>query len=436
MVLFLQKIFGKIIFATIWMIATSYAVANDETASSIMWDRFGIAFDETDCFAGTHPDCKLFYVSELRQDGPAELAGVRVGDFLQWSKPTFAAMKPSRFTVELYNKELLYQIRGRLFVNARRGNVEEIAALAKEQNSLHGLVGPKSEFQQKVYLNFLLLEEHLGIRVDDLGYVLSVIPGSVSDVAGIQVGDQAYSTHNAPTDSRHMAYEAMFRLFALTQQSTPKSHRFVRNGETISIEIPVVKMGDTINPKLLPPKLEPETAKVFELLPRLAKPILEALYVGNFERVDLEKQKFYRLSFQSSIFAHLGENELAFELRKEMEKRAENGRFQPLLAHYALVKARYLGLCKQRAFRIPYTTKTIQTITNGYGISLGSSVIKEESSILDVDIRFAEFVLSSEWLHPRAGWTGGFKSFIEAAGGCNSQILATLEKNMLAYQDH
>jgi hypothetical protein len=376
----------------------------------------------------------MFYISEVKEDGNAALAGVKPGDALTFiTSSLFDMMRPERVGLEEYQREFLRKVRRHLVFKARIYQLEALNAAAKARGN-YGVLNEEENYRIG-YFNYIEAERHLGFSLDDQGVVTSVVPGTPAAAAGIQVGDHMIFKDTSPVENREEARTMMIEHLNSVLHNKSNSQYFLRDGETIKLEMPHLALGETLSPGLAPPELSESEMAAFNELPDIIQPVLKALYSDKFELADFERQRFYRISYRASIVSFMGENEIAFKLKEALDKKAEEGRFAPLLAHYALVKARYFDNCGAPVTAIDYTVTRSRTYTSTFGVDW-SQVLSQEAASIDVDARFAPYVREAEWAYPRAGWTGSFRNFMEKAGGCGSPILQTLEDNMLRYQSH
>ncbi|EIM76527.1 hypothetical protein A33O_05110 [Nitratireductor aquibiodomus RA22] len=376
----------------------------------------------------------MFYVSDVKDGGKASLAGVKSGDALTFiTSSLFDMMRPERVGLEEYQRDFLRKVGRHLVFKARIFDLEALNAAAKARGN-YGVLNEEENYRIG-YFNYIEAERHLGFSLDDRGIVTSVVPGTPAAAAGIQLGDHMIFKDTSPVENREEARTMMIQHLNSVLYNKSNSQYFIRDGETIKLEMPHLAYGETLSPGLVPPELSESELAAFNELPDIIQPVMKALYADKFELADFERQRFYRISYRASIVSFMGENEIAFKLKEALDKKAEEGRFAPLLAHYALVKARYFNNCGAPVSSIDYTVTRSRTYSSTFGVDW-TQVLSQEAKSVEVDARFASYVREAEWVYPRAGWTGSFRNFIEKAGGCGSPMLQSLEDNMLRYQSH
>ncbi|WP_434053879.1 MAG: hypothetical protein RDA78_02945 [Roseibium sp.] len=411
------------------------ALATDEDPIERLYNEHGIRFsDEYPCTVKwiSNEPCKSFVLSEVRIDSEAYYAGLRKGH-VSGLFPGYT--KRITKTKSQYAEDVLYSISVKRFSAVRYCEFSKMLAKYESGGTPEEVsCGHKNPNSKVTMLGRATAESHIGIKLDDDGVVTSLIVPSPASVGGIQIGDQLLYGPKPPRDLE-ITLTMLNQLFV---NVVNKGHGefFLRGGKTIEVNMPLVRMGQTVDPRLAQTELTSSEATVFDELPDAIRPFLTAIYGGRFERAEMEKKVFYLKAYSLTLGAQLGETPIGGALNANYDSAVDATRFAPLVAQYGLVKLNTVGNCGNPVTTIPYTETVVRTLSDGYGFVWSESVVSKTSKSFDIDARFAPFVVRSELVSPRPMWSAGIRYFISAAGGCESAILNQFEDNFLAYQKY
>lgn len=148
------------------------------------------------------------------------------------------------------------------------------------------------------------------------------------------------------------------------------------------------------------------------------------LQLMKYEILDRATGKNTTLGLLSPLLPNLG---------KMMEIKTERSRFEPVIAQYALIKTNAMGTCGEPAREFVVTHSIRETWRNGYGFEVSNTTRETGKTYFKVPTRFADLIAKTDTTGEWAEYAHGLEQFLIRAGGCGSEVIQLLEKNMFAY---